>query len=251
MSTMIGAGTYIRASEELPPMTLQVVLRGRDGVVIASDTCVSSRPEEMDVTDSNSKMVVKPRFVCTFAGDDCAQSIATEITAEVGDFGFENSTTFIEKVNESLRKYIAGPRLFRQSEYRKLLWIQILNSSEIVIWAASYCCEVNGPVFNLIAPQIQNTIFAGNEGNPARYFVEHYYKKNSMKTVSGLTKMAAHVILTGHIFNSAGVNGLEMVVGNSNGFVPVPLEEIQDLAKLSRAIHEGNDSHFTDYNSLP
>ena len=74
-------------------MTLQVVLLGSDGVVIASDTCVASRPEWMDVTDSDSKMVVKPRFVCTFTGDDCAKSIAMAVVAEAGDLGFENSTT--------------------------------------------------------------------------------------------------------------------------------------------------------------
>jgi hypothetical protein len=227
-------------------MTLQVVLRGSDGVVIASDTCVASRPKDMNVTDSNFKMVIKPRFVCTFAGDDCAQSIATEIVAKVGDLGFENSTKFIEEVDLSLRKHEGGPGLFRQTQYRKILWIQILNGSEFAIWAASYCCGVNGPVFELIAPQVQDSIFAGDEGNPARYFVEHYYRKNPTKSVSRLKRLAAHVIRTGHIFNSACVNGLEMVVGENGGFLQVPLDELQKIDNEISGIHPAIDALFGD-----
>src|ERR1700726_3722596 len=74
-------------SEELPPVTLQVVLRGTDGIVIASDTAVSSQLGVIRYTDSSSKMMVKPRFVCLFSGDDCAKYIAMEIVGKVGDLG--------------------------------------------------------------------------------------------------------------------------------------------------------------------
>jgi len=196
------------------------------------------------VTDSDSKMVVKSRFVCTFAGDDCAKSIAMAIVAEAGDLGFENSAKFIEEVKKSLGNHTNKPGLFRKTQYRKILWIQALGGSAFSIWAASYCRGVNGPVFDLIAPQVQNSIFAGNEGNPARYFVDHYYKKNPMKTVSGLKNMAAHVIRTGHIFNTAGVEGLEMVVGENGCFTKVQLDELQKIDNEISRIHAAIDAYF-------
>ena len=223
-------------------MTLQVVLRGSDGVVIASDRSVSLQLNPIAFTDRNSKLVVKSRFVCTFAGDDCAKYISTELVeAKKDDSVFESSANFIEAVNGALRKYKEGQWPFFKTQPRKILWVQF-GSPEFTIWAATYwaCTES----FELC--DNSDSVFAGDEANPARYFVEHYYRKNPMKTVSGLKKMAAHVILTGHIFNSGGVDGLEMVIGNSGGFTQVSSEERQELEKISRKIHAANDAYFSD-----
>jgi hypothetical protein len=104
-------------------MTLQVVLRGSDGVVIASDQLVSSQPKEIIVTDLDSKMVVRQGFVCTFAGDDCAKYIATTTAAKVGDLGFENPNQFIAEVNSVLGEY-KNHWYFRETQSRKIIWVQ-------------------------------------------------------------------------------------------------------------------------------
>lgn len=241
MDTLTLAKTQIRASEA-PPVTLQVVLRGSDGVVIASDRLVSSQPELIGFTDLSSKMVVKSRFVCTFAGDDCAKYISTRLVEKVGDSAFENSGQFIEAVNSALDEYKGGRWSFPETGYRKILWVQSEHAA-FTIWVATYwACTQN---FEL--SDNPDSVVAGHDANPARYFVEHYFKKNPpLKTVSGLKKMAAHVILTGHIFNPAGVDGLEMVFGDRNGFSRVRSEEIQELEKSSHEVHEKNDSYFRD-----
>jgi ATP-dependent protease HslVU (ClpYQ) peptidase subunit len=224
-------------------MTLQVVLRGSDGVVIASDTLVSSQPKEMIVTDSNSKMMVKSRFVCTFAGDDCAKYIAMTMVAKAGDSGLENPIQFITNVNEALKDYKTKSGCFPKTQYRKILWVQALDCSEIAIWAASYWALNEN--FELIAPGHKlGSIFAGDEGNPARYFVEHYFKKNPVKPVSGLKKMAAHVIRTGHLFNPAGVHELEMVVGENGGFIKLRPDDLQPIDNAISGIHAAIDAYF-------
>jgi hypothetical protein len=107
--------------------------------------------------------------------------------------------------------------------------------SEFLIWTATYCDWNKN--FDLTSPEIEiKSVSAGDEGNPAVYFIEHHYKKNPVKTVSGLMKMAAHVILTGHIFNPASVDKLEMVVGRDGVFTRVPQKDIQYLLRWQRSL---------------
>jgi hypothetical protein len=234
---MVNTETEIQAFEA-PPMTLQVVLRASDGIVIASDRLVSLQPA---FTDRNSKMVVKSQFVCTFAGDDCAKYICTKLAEKVGDSLFENAKVFLDTVNATLKEYGARWHL-PATVPRKLIWIQF-NRPRFTIWTATYWACIGG--FELC--ENPNSVFAGHDTSPARYFVEHYYQNNPMKfTVAGLKRMAAHVVLTGHIFNPSGVDGLEMVVGDSDGFRFVLPKELQELEDVSRDIHEKNDARFKD-----
>ena len=56
--------------------------------------------------------------------------------------------------------------------------------------------------------------------------------------------MAAHVIRTGHIFNSAGVNGLEMAVGENGSFTQVQLRDLQKIDNEISGIHAAIDAFF-------
>jgi len=235
-------------SGEHEPVTLQVVLLGIDGVVIASDTRaeIIKHGRTFRTADIVSKIVIESQLIYTFAGDECAKKVGAAVARAAS--GNLLSKECIERVsNETLkgwRKTFPGKD---RLGYRKVIWVE-WKDDRFVIWSATQ----DGSDGQFVAKSSEAAfdgkykVFAGDEFNQAQYIVEHYYDKYPLRSVSSLKRLAAHAILTGGIFNSAGVSGLEMVVGNSNGFVPVQREEIQKLAKLSSAIHEENDNRFRD-----
>jgi hypothetical protein len=239
-------------------MTLQVVLFGRDGgVVIASDTCVERiKPgRNSRITDSGSKIVIVPGLAYTFAGDECAKEVGAAVAKKIAETSKPLPYDFIDEAsNRALEEYKITVGSEFSETYRKIIWVQT-ESDRFAIWSSFY--DSRDRKFVLLTPDVKFDgkcrVFAGDEFNLARYIVEHYYDKDkySLRNVSSLKRLAAHMILTGNTFNSACVNGLEIVVGNSEGFTWVPREEIQALAELSRRIHEENDSYFKDQNPIP
>jgi hypothetical protein len=233
-------------------MTLQVVLLGSDGVVIASDTCVERiKPgRNSRITDSDSKIVIVPGLAYTFAGDECAKEVGAAVAKTIAETSEPLPYNFIDEAsNRALEEYKITVGSEFSDTYRKIIWVQA-ESERFAIWSAFYDCRDR--TFVLLTPDVKVDgkcrVFAGDEFNLARYIVEHYYDKDkyALRNVSSLKKLVAHMILTGNIFNSACVSGLEIVVGNSKGFTWVPREEIQALADVSRRIHEENDSYFKD-----
>jgi hypothetical protein len=241
-------------SEECEPVTLQVVLLGGDGIVIASDTCAANINSRYSfrTTDHVSKIVIESKLAYTFAGDECAKEVGAAVARAVGEPPQPLTAELIEEVSnrtlEEWRNSCGNDRV----DYRKDIWVQATDVG-FTIWSA--VCDDRAGKFVVKSHEValdgKSRVFAGDEFNQARYIVEHYYDKYPLRKISSLKRLAAHAILTGSIFNSAGVSGLEMVLGNSNGFAPIPREKIQELAKLSRTIHEENDSRFRDQNSLP
>lgn len=233
--------------EECEPVTLQVVLRGSDGVVIASDTCKANvGPRGFRSTEPVSKIrMVNSTLVYTFAGDDCARDVGAAV-AEAANTAKTLSNEFIDEVsNKALAKYKTDAREI----YRKIIWVKAENAG-FEVFSAFYR---GGRFVADTHPEDSDgrcNVYAGDDVNLATYIVERYYKRYPLRRISSLKKLAAHMILTGETF-SGSVSGLEMVASNSNGFEWVPREEIQELVSLSNRIHEENDFRFKgDQNSV-
>lgn len=228
---------------EQPPMTLQVALMGCDCVVLAGDRLgmsLSTNNSAVDTASLCSKVDTGKQFVCTAAGDDCARRIGKNLADSVLKSGviFSDSSAFIKAVNDLLDEHKID--WFCKMQPRKLIWGQT-DGKDLVIWSATYDNDM------FVLAENENWIVAGHQGNPARYWIDHYYRQNEGKKKSkdGLKKLAAHMILTGGILNPAGVEGLEMVVGTaSEGFKKIKPSEIDDLRKISEGIHEGNTKLF-------
>jgi hypothetical protein len=235
-------------SEECAPVTLQVVLLGSDGVVIASDTCAvnfNPRHPSFRTTDIISKIVVESQLVYTFAGDECAKKVGAAVAHQLREHSEPLSAELIEKVaNGTLDEWRRNSCGNDRVDYRKNIWVQNTDA-RFAIWFALHN-ERDGKFEAVSCPVSydgKGRVFAGDESNPARYIVERYYDKCPTRDISSLKRLAAHVILTGKTFSS-NVSGLEMVVGNSNGFEWVPSEEIQELVNLSSRIHEESNRSF-------
>jgi len=237
-------------SGELEPVTFQVVLLGGDGVVIASDTrAMNFDPQHfVRTTDTVSKIVVvEPHLVYIYAGDGCAKKVGAAVALDVKR-GQPLSKERIEEVSNSTREeYWKSRQMDDRVDSRKIAWVQRADRG-FAIWSATgRSREMN---FEVTKHEENHDgkcrIFAGDEFNQARYIVEHYYDKYPLRNISGLKRLAAQTILTGELFNNAGVGGLEMVVGTCSGFARIPAREIQELAELSRTLQNEIDVHFKD-----
>jgi hypothetical protein len=232
-------------------MTLQVVLQGSDGIVIASDTCVErvKQPQgNFRIADFYSKIVVADKLAYTFSGDDCAKEVGAAVAQAVSESPQKIlSAELIYDVSTAALKNWRKSCGNDRTDYRKIIWVQAKDDKFIILAA---CCNDRAGEFEVLTPDIQPDgkcrAIAGDEFNKARYIVECYYDKDaySLRTVSSLKTLAAHVILTGSVFNSAGVGGLEMVVGKSGHFTWILQEDRQKLEDVSRKIHAANDSYF-------
>lgn len=229
------------------PMTLAVALLGNDGVVIASDTCVEriNLAHQTRTTDTSPKIrIIGDKLAYTFAGDDCAKAVGTAVAEASANCVLSES--LIEKVsNKTLRAYREQFGVDRV-DYRKNIWAQKTNG-EYTIWHA--VCSGRAEWYAVLSSskwrhEGKFRVFAGDEFNQARYIIEHYYDNYPLRNISGLTNLAAHLILTGSRFRSSNVRGLEVVVGNSKGFTSLPTSEIEALVALSRRIHQQNDGYF-------
>lgn len=229
---------------EQPPMTLQVALLGCNGVVLAGDRLGVSLPTVNNVVDTASlcsKIETGKQFVCTAAGDDCARCIGQNLADGVLKSGviFSDSSAFIKAVNDLLDEHKID-WFCKSSQSRKIIWGQT-DGQKLMIWSATYDSD------RFILGENESWIVAGHQGNPARYWIDHYYRQNNgqKKSTDGLKKLAAHMIITGGILNPAGIEGLEMVVGTaSGGFEKIKPTEIDNLRKISEGIHKANIQLF-------
>lgn len=224
--------------EEIP-MTLQLVIAGTDGIVVASDTCIETLRvgHTLRFTDSGSKIVNSDsRFLYTFAGDDVSKDVGKVLAAH----NWEQTPPS----NESLEQLANGVlsedgELFDWHQYRKVLLVE-KQGPPFRVWVLRYDERQKKFQSSLCEPDGEGkcSVFAGDEHNCARYYVEHFYKRAEypVKSVSNIKRLAAHVILTGSVFNPCGVNGLEMVVGTAGGFTEISKEEIKEMTAWSKRL---------------
>jgi hypothetical protein len=242
-------------------MTFQVALRGTDGVVIASDICVESlnRRRPLKFTDVASKIIqtpgssiiAAPTMAAVFSGDNCAQAVAVALAADWPE----------SPCNEQVEK-IAGAALdqhqkneghnFDPSQYRKVLVVS-KNGPDFSFWSVAYKTHDKRFESSWCPPSLENkdALFGGDEHNTARYIVEHFYKHYPLPEAAKLKFLAAHTILTGHIFNSCGVDGLEMVVWTKNGFERLQKDELKHLGDWSKKTRDDMATAVTIGSNVP
>jgi 20S proteasome alpha/beta subunit len=232
----------VLSGEELP-MTLQVALIGSEGVVIASDRLGVSPPTGRNTVDASSlvsKIEWEKNFVCTFAGDDCVCRIAQRLANNIRKTTiFSDSSVFIKAVNDLLETHKID-WFCKSSQSRKIIWSQT-DGQNLRLWSATFDADT------FVLVENENWIVAGHQGNPARYWIDHYYRQNEgqKKSTKGLKKLAAHMILTAKSLNTAAIEDLELVVGTAKGgFDKIKPSELDDLRKISEGIHEANTKLF-------
>ena len=195
-------------------MTLQVVLRGSDGWVFASDrktiaikgvragsvvTKVHADLKRqviwMTWGDSISDFAVDALLKLIDQGHPLPVNNETEMRAFFRDFG--------NKLwEQALQDLASNPEPLDPNPYRRGAFVFFIQQPH---WGWSWCIgrtshadHAAGTYCNL-----------GDTSSAALFFAERYALRNA--PVSKLTNLAAHIVLTGAILNSAGVEGIDLI----------------------------------------
>jgi hypothetical protein len=202
------------SGEELP-MTLQIGLVGREGIVLASDLCVGN-VAGVRQTSQRSKLVQAGNHIFAFAGDDSAELIAHMLSDDLTAKPYVAPSDLVLPIFNSL-----NPKPQRAA---------IIGIARGQLWQLNFGLEMivqrGGPVLD--------KALSGDSANAAVFFSERYYA-DLRDNIEGLKRLAAHVICTGAKLNPAGIAGLEMVVWDRKTDVisPVSDPEIQRLCDWS------------------
>lgn len=232
--------------EALNSMTLQVGLRGNDGIVLASDRLTYGW---QGIKDRNRSMISKfyrgNGFICCYSGDDVAKFAAANacklsIERDVKDQSEERKKEIIREALQSAGT-TAWTQIFgNQTEgtatgaIRKVIVACTEWSSSYPLWLLEYTNQ-----FPMATPK-GDRVVAGDERNSASLFITDYLPWGGVPIplpVNRLIFAAAHAIFAGARDNPTGVGGLEMYVIPNLGS-PIHLEAQQEweLERLSAAL---------------
>jgi hypothetical protein len=81
---------------------------------------------------------------------------------------------------------------------------------------------------------ISTKVYAGDTANPAIFWIERYYRDMREVLIANLVPLAAHLIVTAGVLNSAGISGLEIVLCDHAGIHRLPDESIRELERQSK-----------------
>jgi len=216
-----------RGGPEEVPMTLQVVLTGTDGIILASDKKVNVLNQNFNSTAMRSKILIDDtrKIAACWSGEQWpSYSLADHIVRNMTDPDFQHPynslrTTALEIVN---RRGIHG------EEYA---------SAEIVV----VTIQDEPKAYEITASKdkcdcwLSTKSIRGHIANPAIFFTEKYYEQ---RPIVQLLPLAAHVIVNAGRINPRGIEGLEIVRCTKGGFDPLKAEEIAELVDWSDKVDD-------------
>ena len=220
-------------------MTLQVALKGIDGVVLASDTKWSEVLNGVRQTFNRSKIVVDHdrRIAVACARDmDISAKTAQVIIAEIGD---RWSTLHIEEIAENVRGKMPKTRNANC----------LIVSPTLRIFRLETIRDDSGENPRSVCSEHLDRAYAGQDVSAAIFWAERYYCQwQSLK----LIPLAAFLINAGNKLDPAGIEGLEIVLCDASGIHRLSNDSINVLQSWANNTDEvlrtsfGNyDKHFT------
>lgn len=237
---------YYPTAEELNRVTLQVGLVGADGIILASDTCMTDFGKALS-TSKISKLVFNRdyQFVYCFAGDDCAVYVGQDF-----EEAFRAGTFDKTHIRECLQN-LANQRVKREKEKiinRGANWSEIDRRLTIAFYGPEIQLWQVRISENSIACQHHEKVAAGSSGNTARFFIDQYYSPN--QSVWDLLPLAAHFILMGGIRASDSVKGFECYVVSKVGVVHLneSHEVVEELRAISQSVDAESRRKLTKWN---
>lgn len=213
-------------------MTLQIGLVALDGFVIASDRKAVRNPRELPpmgrrLSVRSSSRILKilsaanGGLVCAFSGDDLSMVVAQGLIV-TSPKRFDNDAHVEEYLTATSREIISRGK---NPEGQQI--IAALPNSQGCgrLWHLRF-------VPHPVAQVEHERIYGGDEGNPAAYLIERYYRPSY--SVDCLKLLAAHFVIEGARFSSF-VADLDVLISKS-GELPYLLPEIElDALKLKSA----------------
>jgi hypothetical protein len=185
-------------------MTLQIAMICDEGWVLASDR-LRVEAASVRVRSATEKIVIGPKLGIAYSyyGDDCAAIAGDQLMFSLPDFDPKDGEDFnrwlISLGNGTWdqltsNKVTAG----RPASYFNRGLLICLASSPAKFWHLGIGQQSNVTV-------VMDKLVSGDMTNGARFFIEHYYSKNT--PLSGLMLLAAHTLNIAEKLNPAVVGG--------------------------------------------
>lgn len=225
-------------TEDDLPMTMQIGMVGKDGIVLASDKLWSTARygKQGLIRDEQRKpkiFVNGDRSVAISCAQDMilAETIAVEIISRCGEWYGSGDCRLLAKIVNPFGGKEDFECIVAEAKYRRLTHI---------------FCEKGG--YPLVK-SVGDRICAGDAANPAKYWHLRYYRDGLSH--NQLKQLGVQLVVDAAHFNSATIGGLEMVYSDSTGFHAVPDEEIEELEKHSRERSKSIGDMLLKFTGLP
>jgi hypothetical protein len=226
---MVSLCEFIRLEEE-STMTIQVAMRGNDGILLAGDTQQRNplplrgqywKEGQEGSNSSKIKIDYDQRIAIACAGDaDTSGYIANNLLIAFKANGLSSPIETIQQVARTVQPYdkkeakclivLPGPRLLSVKTTRKI----IQNNEVVTEW------------FPVVKEELSGAI-AGDDVSAALFYMEKYY--DMRLPTSALIPLGAHIVACAHQLNPRWISGLEIVLCNSDGVNRLSKSSIEEL----------------------
>jgi hypothetical protein len=212
------------------PMTMQIGMVGSDGIVLASDTRWTkepAKPKSEDITGRAVRYGTNGTKIKVTEGKEIAVSYA----ADKQSSGFVAEEIIAKlTVENAPDPIIAVQEIFNANASRRWHHVQgfiVLTHPAVQLFRFEIARN-NRKWSAICEPVTFGYDVAGDVTNAAIYWAERYPE---ILTVEQLIPLAAHLIVSSHHLNTAGIGGLEIVRCDASGIRQLSLESTRELVQ--------------------
>jgi hypothetical protein len=203
-------------------MTMQIGMVGTDGVLIASDTQWTDNEAPVRSSTNSTKFVID---------DDCSVAVARAGSMHsAGNLAFEIIALTLQDENWRFTDFRAlsriGERVLASARPGReaAQCLVAFTRPTPALWLFEMARMGDG--WGLVNQEVLSKKIAGDTKNAATFWAERYYRPLPIKT---LVPLAAHLIVSAHTLNTAGIGGLEIVLCDAAGIRRVPDDVLRTL----------------------
>jgi hypothetical protein len=219
---------FSSAGEDEPPMTMQVAMIARDGIVLASDlkwvTTGNDPRGPFRHPEYKSKIKVDREIAVCCAGEDMISS--TRVADEILLHWREGDGDEVQRI-----RGIVTP-LFKRRHIECLVAIAPPSNKLIYIRGAKIAVGIGSKTeWRLTIAPVRGPQTAGDVANDATFWLRYYDASLAVEELKGL---AAHLVVEAQNFNNAMIGGLEVVISDGSAFSRLREDECQRLEADAR-----------------
>lgn len=217
-------------------MTMQMIMKGSDGYVIASDRQMVDEQDTRTTLHTGKIFHLKERGVlCMSAGDECAIRAAYDFLESVKSRSFDEDKT---ETDERLRglcdarvkkeKEMLQARKTTLPEYNRSLLIFLYGLPDAQAWRVTI-------KDNSVAHWLdRGFIRGGAAGNLAWFFLQRYGAREM--SVSAILPLVVHTLSMGHELEQIMVDGHEVLTYSNETRLLTPIADLQSYLAQSQTI---------------
>lgn len=240
---------FIERDDEEDSVTLQVGMMARDGIILAGDVwtianvggvmAAEARRLPVWTADATSKITItEDGSMAISRAHDMrqAQLVSDAIATELLRQYWENPEKRIEQIAEAA--------LIPEPEGRGVHCLVALKSPTFSLFKVVCAKEQATKKMRCACTRASGQVFAGDCHNPATFWATRYLLVNPEHdpTVDELLPLAVQIVVDASQINSGSIRGLEIIVGDGDGFRRLPVEQCKawaaEAAQRARAVEK-------------